>query len=337
MLARSESVVWKEGSGIREGGQVKRGERLEALAGLLELRLSNGAKVILEGPFDVELKGRMDMKLNLGRLAVTCPPSARGFTVETREGKVVDLGTEFGMRASGDGTTEVHVLTGMVTMNATNRKAISLFEGDSLKVEGGSTSLGNADASAFITRIPDQSEKEGGFVHWSFDEGAGGAGADSGRYLAMGSDAAMKLRSDVSDTYGFGKGTPPRWVEGVRGSGLSFDGVGSYAESGYLGVEGALPRTVALWVKLPEGDPSAGQGILSWGSATEYGVWQIAVDWSNQDTKGKLRIGTYGGRVVGTTDLCDGKWHHIAVVLGPGSRPGEPGNVLFYVDGKLEP
>jgi hypothetical protein len=334
--ARSESLVWEDGTGIR-GGQVKRGDHLKALAGLLELRLSNGAKVILEGPFDVEIKGRMEMKLNLGRLAVTCPPSARGFTVETREGKVVDLGTEFGMRASGDGTTEVHVLTGMVTMNPANQKTISLFEGDALKVKKGSTSLGTADASAFITRIPDRSEREGGYVHWSFDEGTGEVGADSGRYLAMGSDAAMKLRSDVSNAYGFGAGTPPQWVEGVRGKALSFDGVSSYSESGYVGIEGALPRTVAMWIRLPDGDPSAGQGILSWGSATEHGVWQIAVDWSNEDTKGKLRIGTYGGRIVGTTNLCDGKWHHIAVVLGPGSRPDVPGNVLFYVDGKLEP
>ena len=336
MLARSESLVWEKGSGIREG-QVKRGERLKALAGLLELRLNNGAKVILEGPFDVEMKGRMDMKLNFGRVAVKCPPSARGFTVETREGKVVDLGTEFGMRASGDGTTEVHVLTGMVTMNAPNRKTISLFEGDALKVKNGSTSLGSADASAFITRIPEQSERDGGFVHWSFDEGSGQVGGDSGRYLAMGSDAAMKLRSDVSNTFGFGIGKPPEWIKGVRGNALSFDGVGSFTESGYLGIEGALPRTVAMWVRLPEGDASAGQGILSWGSATEYGVWQIAVDWSKKDTKGRLRIGTYGGRVVGTTDLCDGKWHHIAVVLGPGSRQEKQGNVLFYVDGKLEP
>ncbi|WAC21827.1 FecR domain-containing protein [Luteolibacter sp. SL250] len=336
MLARSESLVWEKGSGIHEG-RVKRGDRLRALAGLLELRLSNGAKVILEGPFDVEMKGRMDMKLNVGRLAVKCPPSARGFTVETHEGKVVDLGTEFGMRASGDGTTEVHVLTGMVTMNPANRGKISLFEGDALRVERGSTSLGSADASAFITRIPAQSEREGGYVHWSFDEGAGEAGADSGRYLAMGSDAAMKLRSDVSNAFGFGIGTPPAWIDGVKGKALSFDGVGSFAESGYPGIEGALPRTVAMWIRLPEGDLSAGQGILSWGSATEYGVWQIAVDWSKHGTKGKLRIGTYGGRVVGTTDLCDGKWHHIAVVLGPGSRPEVPGNVLFYVDGNLEP
>jgi hypothetical protein len=336
MYARSESLVWESGSGIRNG-QVKRGERLKALAGLLELRLSNGAKVILEGPFDVELRGRMEMKLNLGRVAVNCPPSARGFTVETREGNVVDLGTEFGMRASGDGMTEVHVLTGMVKMNPANRKTISLFEGDALKVQKGSTSLGTADASAFITRIPDRSEREGGYVHWSFDEGTGDTGADSGIYLAMGSDAAMKLRSDVSDTYGYGVGTPPKWIKGVRGNALSFDGVGSFAESGYLGIEGALTRTVAMWIRLPEGDLSAGQGILSWGSATEYGVWQIAVDWSKHETKGKLRIGTYGGRVVGTTDLCDGKWHHIAVVLGPGSRPDVPGNVLFYVDGKLEP
>lgn len=337
VLSRVEGVDWLTEKGVTEDGTVTRGAKLAAMTGLVELRMTNGARVILEGPFDVEMSGRMSMRLNHGRMAANCPPSAKGFTVETREGSVMDLGTEFGVSASEDGETEVHVLAGMVKMNPEQGRKISLFEGEAAKVRGNKTRFGSADSSAFITKIPDGGEG-GGYLHWDFDEGEGARAAGSGQYLAMGADSALTLEADVSDRYGFGKGTRPEWVEGVKGGALKFDGKGSFAESNYKGIEGALPRTVAMWLKLPKGDASAGQGILSWGSATEYGVWQISVDWSpERGTRGRLRVGTYAGRVVGTTDLCDGKWHHVAVVLGPGPKPGVAGNVLFYIDGRLEP
>lgn len=337
VMARSESLIWED-SRSTDNGPVKAGTRLKAAAGLLELRFNHGAKLILEGPFDLELQGEMSVVLHKGRMAATCPRSSKGFTVSTSEGKIVDLGTEFGVDASGQGATEVHVLNGEVQMRATNRTRYSLFEGEALKVDQKNAKLGSADSSAFITVIPQKiaTEKQGGYVHWSFDEANGDHGEDTGSFLAMGADASMKLTRDPEgNVFGFSNG--PTWKQGMFGSALSFDGQGAYTESGYRGIEGANPRTVALWVRLPKGDTGAGMGVLSWGSATEYGVWQIAVNWSDRDTKGCLRVGTYKGRIVGTTDLCDGEWHHIAVVLGPGPRAGVPGNVFFYVDGKLEP
>jgi len=337
VMARSESLVW-ENAPDKETGPVKSGTRLKALAGLLELQFNHGAKLILEGPFDLELQDSMSVVLHKGRLAATCPKSSHGFSVTTSEGRIVDLGTEFGVDASVTGATEVHVLNGEVQMRATNRTRFSLFEGEALKVDQNNAKLGNADASAFITVIPQKvaAEKQGGYVHWSFDEGDGDHSKDTGSYLAMGADASTKLKADPEgNVFGFSSG--PSWTKGMFGGGLSFDGQGAYTESGYRGIEGSLPRTVALWLRLPKGDASAGMGVLSWGSATEYGVWQIAVNWSNDDSLGRLRVGTYKGRIVGTTDLRDGEWHHVAVVLGPGPRAGVPGNVFFYVDGKLEP
>jgi hypothetical protein len=52
---------------------------------------------------------------------------------------------------------------------------------------------------------------------------------------------------------------------------------------------------------------------------------------------GRLRLGIYdNGRIIGTTDLRDNQWHHIAVVMYGGSRASIATNVMLYVDGKPE-
>lgn len=341
VISRVEAVDWEIGMDHIVGKrEIRRGDQLKAGSGLLELRFSNGAKMLLEGPFDLSVGGRDEVRVNEGRIVTTCPPSAKGFRVVTQQGTVTDLGTEFGVHVGKEGKTEVHVLSGLVELAEKSKRRYSLFEGEALTLSEGTTEIGNANSGAFITKIPDGGIKDGGFVHWSFDEGEGDRAADSGRYLALGRDSTMMLMSAGPNPYGFGDGKKPAWIEGVKGKALAFDGVGAFAESGFRGIEGALPRTVAMWVKLPEGDVTQGQGILSWGSATSYGVWQISVEWkkdASDKMKGRLRLGTYTGLISGTTQLCDGKWHHVAVVLGDGSKPGDAANVLFYVDGKLEP
>jgi hypothetical protein len=49
-----------------------------------------------------------------------------------------------------------------------------------------------------------------------------------------------------------------------------------------------------------------------------------------QGPLGALRTDTERGHLIGATALRDGRWHHIAVVLGPGGRGRQ------YVDGRLE-
>ena len=52
---------------------------------------------------------------------------------------------------------------------------------------------------------------------------------------------------------------------------------------------------------------------------------------------GAIRAGLYHGQIVGTQDLRDDKWHHIAVVMFGGEKANVSTHILLYVDGKLEP
>lgn len=335
-LSRSESLVWENGGPPAGDGKLSRGQHLRASSGLAELELRNGARLVLEAPFDVELTGYKEVTLNSGRLAARCPPSARGFTILTPRGKVTDLGTELGVHVEDDGVVEAHVLTGSAAVAGIHgERKMSLFDGEAVRMESAVTRRVNADPTAFVTMMPLPEDVPTGYVHWNMDEGAGTTAADSGHGLTGGADASLTLAADEAGLPG---AAPPQWIKGVRGTGLAFDGSGSYAESTYRGIEGALPRTVALWVRIPDPDIHAGAGILSWGTVMEDSAWQISLNWSPVDGPiGRLRLGTYAGRIVGTTDLRDGGWHHIAVVMYPPSHKEASVNVLLYVDGKLEP
>jgi hypothetical protein len=42
------------------------------------------------------------------------------------------------------------------------------------------------------------------------------------------------------------------------------------------------------------------------------------------------------GMVIGSTDLRDNRWHHIAIVMYGGDHADTSTHILIYVDGKLE-
>ena len=66
-------------------------------------------------------------------------------------------------------------------------------------------------------------------------------------------------------------------------------------------------------------------------------AWQVSVNPEpGEGPMGCLRAGAGSGAVVGTTDLRDGTWHHVGVVLYGGPNPDISTHVLLYVDGRLE-
>ncbi len=90
--------------------------RLES--GLVRLRFSGGADIIIEGPARFEAAGGGRVRLMSGRLSAHVPPSAIGFTVVTPTATVVDRGTEFGVEAEPvSGTTEALVFEGEVELD----------------------------------------------------------------------------------------------------------------------------------------------------------------------------------------------------------------------------
>lgn len=87
--------------------------RLRLLEGEIELEYESGVKVLLIAPVDFVLQ-EIGGELHRGGLVASVPQAGHGFTIATPNGKVVDLGTEFGIMVDDFGVSEVSVFEGKV-------------------------------------------------------------------------------------------------------------------------------------------------------------------------------------------------------------------------------
>ena len=89
--------------------------------------LASGVELSLLGPLDMEVCDAMQVRLASGRLLADVPPHAVGFTVQTQELELWDLGTVFGVTAS-NGVSDVFVFQGNVQVNERAGEAVDLCE-----------------------------------------------------------------------------------------------------------------------------------------------------------------------------------------------------------------
>ncbi|MCB0482218.1 MAG: T9SS type A sorting domain-containing protein [Flavobacteriales bacterium] len=107
---------------------------------------------------------------------------------------------------------------------------------------------------------------------------------------------------------------------------LDFNGSTQYAQSTSGGPTGASSRTVECWIK----------------TSTSITSQQVFVDMGNMSTgqrftfnviaNGKIRIEVGGNGFTGTTDIADGKWHHVAVTYNNSLTT----KATIYLDGEVE-
>jgi len=124
-----------------------------------------------------------------------------------------------------------------------------------------------------------------------------------------------------------------RWVEGVNGTAVQFDGIDDCIEiAGDVAITGTRPRTVSAWIKLGE-RPVENQAILAWGEPAPGRYWLLE---ANTGRMLRFCCGT-GYAVAASIPVADMKWHHIAAVLDP-LVPDAPSvsDVKLYVDGRLQ-
>jgi len=95
----------------------------------------SGARVVVEGPGDLQLVSPSEAVCRSGRLLAEVPPAARGFRLKTLDLDVVDLGTAFGIDAAHD-RTEVHVFKGKVELFSGTTAKASLDEGQAAVSQG---------------------------------------------------------------------------------------------------------------------------------------------------------------------------------------------------------
>jgi ferric-dicitrate binding protein FerR (iron transport regulator) len=116
VIAHVVGAYGEAGNAYTVGETVKPGPVIVS-RGLVRLDFSNGARVTIEGPAQVEVINKMRMVLHRGVVTATIPESAVGFVVDTSAAHVVDLGTSFGVSVSEAGLTEVCVFDGEVEVS----------------------------------------------------------------------------------------------------------------------------------------------------------------------------------------------------------------------------
>ncbi len=137
--------------------------------GVARMELDQGTSLLLEAPCQVELTSVGEVTLSSGRLAVVVSSQAKGFRVRTPTALITDLGTEFGVIAHPDGSTETHVLKGRIRValdpNGSGRLTSRVMnEGQAAAVDAtGRTIRGGlaARADLFLLRLPSLSQPSG--------------------------------------------------------------------------------------------------------------------------------------------------------------------------------
>jgi len=132
---------------IRAGQQVMSGQ-LSLDRGLVRLDFVSGASVVIEGPAKIEVVDKMRVVLLRGVVTARIPESAFGFVVDTDTAHVVDLGTAFGVSVGDDGTTNVCVFEGEVSVDrkgSTSSRPALVREGQAVRASEQSQTIDSTD------------------------------------------------------------------------------------------------------------------------------------------------------------------------------------------------
>ena len=177
-LTREVHCHWISRENVhRAGDQLIAGEQLELAAGVVELRFDAGVKVVLQGPARAELTSAKAMRLQSGKMtAEILRPEARGFQVQTPKGKVVDLGTEFGIEVTPSQDVEVHVFKGEVVVkqsaDASAAGGSHIFRNQGLRMESGfaGPQLFEELGETFIRTIDEADRDKHVVAYWRFED-----------------------------------------------------------------------------------------------------------------------------------------------------------------------
>lgn len=148
---------------------------------------------------------------------------------------------------------------------------------------------------------------------WKLDEDSGTVAADS-----SGNGHDGTLMGNVS----FDNNS----VEGQVDKALNLQGKGVHIQiTGYKGITGTAPRTVAAWIKTEHDN---GQ-ILSWGQDEGGLMFNFGF------VPGRRRVGITpeGGYLYMKDSTSDNKWHHVAAVVEEAELPNLYDNVKLFLDG----
>lgn len=319
------------GKNAPEPGTLAVGSRLTIQQGVVELNFSSGVRLIVQSPADLTLREKDKLYLATGKIWCHVPPQAAGFQVETRELLVTDLGTEFAVHSTEKAGDEVHVFDGRVRVN--NRNGLrhqATLDGGQARLAGPAGRLREIPLyrEGFLDQLPTSLPH----FHWSFD------GGDPLRVAGT-----LPNATEIETRYGDGTRDLPRnhLVPGVHGTALRIGHDSEPLVTNWSGFLGLTARSFACWIKLHPDDPEGWGVIADWGDVRTHHdgpIWRVRVVPENarSSERAVLRVSYSRNWIDGSTNLADGRWHHIAVVQGSDLAPSGLPQVRLFVDGAEE-
>ncbi len=174
-LIEAENCRWAasdlptvEGAGLSPG-------TLALAEGMATIRFHSGATVTLEAPSVIEVESAMKCRLVEGSVVADVPESAHGFTIDTAQMEVIDLGTRFGVTATPFGHSNVFVFEGEVKVKSGDApEAQHVLAGKSLVSKVGAAPE-RTDQEVRRVEAPDASPGPG----WTAVSTATGRGRDA--------------------------------------------------------------------------------------------------------------------------------------------------------------
>lgn len=313
----------QSGTAFTEGQSLRR-EACVLERGSLELRTAKGVTLVIEAPAEFRFESAQRMHLVRGRLSADVPPAGKGFTVVTPSGKVVDLGTRFGVDITDKNSAEVHVFKGEVIAQAGQAaKKQSLKEDQALTLNAGQATPRELRNAAFIRA--DEVELLAGGLR------AGQQARWTQSLAELSRDPALVSLLNLDQPTGVYRPAQGRWP-GARA--VEFTQPGDYLAVEFQGETEEL--TLAAWVRLDR-VPHAINSLLhtdGWGKPGQP-HWMVA---ENQ----RMRFAIYDVRSVDQREekypqssrkvtAATGRWTHLATVYRAREK-----TVRFYIDGEFD-
>lgn len=135
VLTHSADAVWEDDDSQRQNGEGLAAGWLKLKSGAVQVEFSRGARVVLEGPAEMQLLTDNEAFLRTGKLRAHVPDAAHGFTVRSPGFSVVDHGTEFGVNVPLAGSSEVHVFNGLVALHRAQTKEKQLRRDQAVQID----------------------------------------------------------------------------------------------------------------------------------------------------------------------------------------------------------
>jgi hypothetical protein len=94
-LSAAVDCAWAKDSAVtKEGASLSPGQTVRLTTGLAEVTFANGAKIILQGPANLEIESAKTAVLHNGRMTADVPDDLEGFKVRTAVAEIVSLQAE---------------------------------------------------------------------------------------------------------------------------------------------------------------------------------------------------------------------------------------------------